>query len=50
MTLLATVVLVTYRRGVMTWLAGPAAADPGFLIDTEFDLLLTELAIQSTED
>jgi AcrR family transcriptional regulator len=43
-TILATVVLVTYRRGVMNWLAGPASVDPREVIETEFDLLLTELA------
>lgn len=41
---LATVVLTTYRRAVMNWLAGPASADPRDLIAMEFDLLLAEIA------
>lgn len=41
---LATVVLLTYRAGVMRWLAGPASADPRDLIAEQFDLLLAELA------
>lgn len=40
---LAQVVLVTYRRGVMKWLAGPASADPRDLIAEQFDLLVAEL-------
>jgi AcrR family transcriptional regulator len=41
---LAAIVLMLYRRGVMQWLAGPATADPRELIATQFDLLLGELA------
>lgn len=43
-TILATVILVTYRRGVMRWLGSPRSAGPREMISEEFDLLLTELA------
>lgn len=38
--LLATVVLVTYRRGLTRWLAGPASVDPSDVIAEQFDLLV----------
>lgn len=37
--LLATIVLVTYRRAVLRWLAGPASKDPRDTIDDELKLL-----------
>jgi AcrR family transcriptional regulator len=36
---LATVVLIMYRRAVMRWLEGPASVDPRNVIDEVFDLL-----------
>jgi AcrR family transcriptional regulator len=41
---LATTMLVMYRRGVMRWLAGPASVDPRTLIDEVFDLLVAGLS------
>jgi len=41
---LATVVLITYRRSVINWIAGPATADLRTNISIEFDLLISELA------
>ncbi|HET6953531.1 MAG TPA: TetR family transcriptional regulator [Acidimicrobiales bacterium] len=38
--LLATVCLVTYRRSLFLWLAGPGRGDPGTLIAKHFDLLV----------
>jgi AcrR family transcriptional regulator len=43
-TTLATVVLLTYRNGLMRWLAGPASADVREPIGEGFDLLLAELS------
>jgi AcrR family transcriptional regulator len=42
--ILATAVLVFYRRAVTQWLAGPASADPRKTIKSEFDLLIAQLA------
>jgi AcrR family transcriptional regulator len=42
--LLAHMVLVVHRRALTRWLAGRANVDPGKVIDTEFDLLLEQLA------
>jgi AcrR family transcriptional regulator len=39
LTLAASVCLLTYRRAVMKWVAGPAAADPADAIRQEFALL-----------
>jgi AcrR family transcriptional regulator len=39
-TLLAAVVLVTYRRAVLRWLAGPANTNPKAVIDAELRLLI----------
>lgn len=38
-TLLAAIVLVTYRRAVLRWLAGPASKNPAEIIDDEMTLL-----------
>jgi AcrR family transcriptional regulator len=38
--LLAAVVLVTYRRAVLRWLAGPASQNPRDVIDDELTLLI----------
>jgi AcrR family transcriptional regulator len=40
--LLATVVLVTYRRAVLRWLAGPATKNPRDIIDDELKLLIAQ--------
>jgi AcrR family transcriptional regulator len=42
--LLANVLLVTYRRALFRWLAGPAATDPREVISEEIDLLVAALA------
>jgi hypothetical protein len=42
-TILATVVLVTYRRALMRWLAGPASVDPRKVIDEAFNSLAAGL-------
>jgi AcrR family transcriptional regulator len=41
---LATVMLLTYRNGVMRWLSAPASADIRDFIAEGFDLLVAELA------
>lgn len=41
-TLLAAVVLVTYRRAVLRWLAGPATKNPRSVIDEELKLLIAQ--------
>ena len=41
-TLLAAVVLVTYRRAVLRWLAGPATKNPRDIIDDELQLLIAQ--------
>jgi len=43
-TTLATVMLLTYRNGVMRWLSAPATADIRDFIAEGFDLLVAELA------
>ena len=43
--LLATVVLVTYRRALFRWLAGPAVTHPSDVISDEFDLLVAAFAL-----
>ena len=40
--LLAAVVLVTYRRAVLAWLAGPATKNPRDIIDDELQLLIAQ--------
>ena len=47
-TILATVVLLTYRRAVKQWLAGPASVDPRTLIERGLDILVAELAPTAT--
>jgi AcrR family transcriptional regulator len=42
--LLATVVLMTYRRALTRWLAGPASVDARAVITEEFDVLLKQFA------
>jgi AcrR family transcriptional regulator len=45
--LLAAIVLVTYRRAVMRWLGGPATTDPSEVIDEELQLLVDQFATAS---
>ena len=43
-TILATMVLMTYRRAVKQWLAGPASANPRDLIAQRLDTLVAEVS------
>jgi AcrR family transcriptional regulator len=42
--LLATMVLLTYRRALKQWIQGPASVDPRTLIEKGLDTLVAELA------
>jgi len=42
--LIATVVLITYRRALTRWLAGPAGVDARDVIAEEFEILLEQFA------
>jgi hypothetical protein len=43
-TILATVSLVTYRHALMSWLHGPASANPVDIVADSFDILVKELS------
>jgi len=47
-TLLAAIVLVTYRRAVLRWLAGPANTSPRAVIDEELRLLISQFSAASS--